>query len=76
MENKNILVVEDDNATRDTMIDLLSEAGYEVESARNGEEAIAMAREYTFDIVITRFWSRLRKLIIEQLLLFVPDMEQ
>ena len=53
MENKNILVVEDDNATRDTMIDLLSEAGYEVESARNGEEAIAMAREYTFDIVIT-----------------------
>ena len=53
MENKNILVVEDDNATRDTMIDLLSEAGYEVESARNGEEAIAMAREYSFDIVIT-----------------------
>ncbi len=53
MENKNILVVEDDNATRDTMVDLLSEAGYEVESARNGEEAIAMAREYTFDIVIT-----------------------
>ncbi|MCK5420990.1 MAG: sigma-54-dependent Fis family transcriptional regulator, partial [Deltaproteobacteria bacterium] len=53
MENKNILVVEDDNATRDTMIDLLSEAGYEVESATNGEEAIAMAREYTFDIVIT-----------------------
>ncbi len=53
MENKKILVVEDDNATRDTMIDLLSEAGYEVESARNGEEAIAMAREYSFDMVIT-----------------------
>lgn len=53
MENKNILVVEDDNATRDTMIDLLSEAGYEVQSARNGEEAIAMAREYSFDMVIT-----------------------
>jgi len=53
MENKNILVVEDDNATRDTMVDLLSEAGYEVESATNGEEAIAMVREYSFDMVIT-----------------------
>ena len=53
MENKNILVVEDDNATRDTMVDLLSEAGYEVESARNGEDAIAMAQEYSFNIVIT-----------------------
>jgi len=31
MENKNILVVEDDNSTRDTMVDLLSEAGYEVQ---------------------------------------------
>ena len=53
MENKNILVVEDDNATRDTMVDFLSEAGYEVESARNGEDAIAMAQEYSFNIVIT-----------------------
>ena len=53
MENKNILVVEDDNSTRDTMVDLLSEAGYEVESARNGEDAIAMAQEYSFNIVIT-----------------------
>ncbi len=53
MENKKILVVEDDNATRDTMVDLLSEVGYEVESATNGEEAIAMVLEYGFDMVIT-----------------------
>lgn len=53
MENKNILVVEDDKSTRDTMIDLLSEVGYEVEGAKNGEEAIAMAQGYSFDIVIT-----------------------
>lgn len=53
MENKKILIVEDDNATRDTMVDLLSEVGYEVESATNGEEAIAMVLEYGFDMVIT-----------------------
>ena len=53
MGNKNILVVEDDKATRDTMVDLLSETGYEVESANNGEEAIKMVQEYAFNMVIT-----------------------
>jgi DNA-binding NtrC family response regulator len=53
MENKNILVVEDDKATRDTIVDLLSETGYEVESAKNGEEAIKMVQEYGFNMVIT-----------------------
>ncbi len=53
MGNKNILVVEDDKSTRDTMVDLLSETGYEVESANNGEEAIKMVQEYGFNMVIT-----------------------
>lgn len=53
MGNKNILVVEDDKATRDTIIDLLSETGYDVEGAINGEDAIEMAQNYSFDIVIT-----------------------
>ncbi|MCK5011892.1 MAG: sigma-54-dependent Fis family transcriptional regulator, partial [Deltaproteobacteria bacterium] len=48
-----MLVVEDDKATRDTIVDLLSETGYEVESAKNGEEAIKMVQEYAFNMVIT-----------------------
>ena len=53
MKNKSILIVEDEKADRDTMIDLLSEAGYEVHGAQNGEEAIERAKEYSFNVVIT-----------------------
>jgi len=50
---KSILVVEDESSARDTMIDLLSDAGYEVHGAENGEEAVKMAQEHTFNLVIT-----------------------
>ena len=51
--SKRILIVEDDNAVRHTMIDLLSEAGYEVEGAQDGKEALEMVQENSFNIVIT-----------------------
>ena len=53
VERKSILVVEDEKAARDTMIDLLSEVGYEVQGAKNGEEAIEIVQEYGFNLVIT-----------------------
>ena len=53
MEKKSILVVEDDQSTRDTMLDLLSEAGYEVQGAQDGEEAMEIAEEFGFNLVIT-----------------------
>lgn len=53
MEKRSILVVEDEKSTRDTMIDLLAEAGYEMYGAENGEEAIAKVEEYDIDLVIT-----------------------
>ena len=53
MEKKSILIVEDEKAARDTMIDLLAEVGYEVQGATNGEEAIEMVQEYSFNVVIT-----------------------
>jgi CheY-like chemotaxis protein len=53
MVHKRILIVEDEKAVRDTMIDLLSEAGFEVEGAPDGEEAIEKVRETGFNIVIT-----------------------
>ena len=53
MVHKRILIVEDEQAVRETMIDLLSEAGFEVEGAQDGEEAIEKVRETGFNIVIT-----------------------
>ena len=51
--SKRILIVEDDNAVRQTMVDLLSEAGFEVEGAGDGEEALKIVQENSFNIVIT-----------------------
>ena len=53
MGEKSILVVEDEVSTRDTMLDLLSEAGYEVQGAQDGVEAVEMVKEYSFNLVIT-----------------------
>jgi DNA-binding NtrC family response regulator len=51
--SKRILIVEDDDAVRQTMVDLLSEAGFEVEGAEDGEAAIKVVQENSFNIVIT-----------------------
>jgi len=53
MEKETLLIVEDEKSARDTMIDLLSEVGYDVHGAENGEEAIEMVQEYSFNVVIT-----------------------
>ena len=50
---KRILVAEDEKSVRDTMVDLLSEAGFEVQGAGDGEEALHMLQENSFNIVIT-----------------------
>jgi CheY-like chemotaxis protein len=38
-----ILIVDDDAAVRETMAEILSEAGYDCIQAENGEEAVGMA---------------------------------
>lgn len=53
MGEKSILVVEDEVSTRDTMLDLLSEVGYEVKGAQDGVEAMEMVEEHSFNLVIT-----------------------
>jgi DNA-binding NtrC family response regulator len=53
MGEKSILIVEDEDSTRDTMIDLLSEVGYEVLGAQDGVEAMEMVVEHSFNLVIT-----------------------
>ncbi|MCD6422209.1 response regulator [bacterium] len=48
-----ILVIEDDELFRDAIIEILRDEGYEVEGAGNGEEAIKLAEEYFFNLIIS-----------------------
>ncbi|KIC95418.1 ATP-binding protein [Flavihumibacter solisilvae] len=50
--NTSILVVDDDNSIRSLLQQELSEAGYHVEEASNGKEAIAAIRKQRPDLVI------------------------
>lgn len=49
---KHILVVDDNPGTIAVLTDILQEAGYNVQVAQNGEEALAMLREIFFDLLI------------------------
>jgi DNA-binding NtrC family response regulator len=48
-----LLVVEDDEAMRDLLVEELSEAGFEVVAARSGREGIDRVRRDRYDLVIT-----------------------
>lgn len=48
-----ILVVDDDDGVRQVLLGMLVPAGYSVESASNGREAIERVRAEHFDLVIT-----------------------
>ncbi len=51
-ESKSILVVDDDEAIRQMVGTLLVEEGFRVEMAQNGEEAMKLVRQDSFDLVI------------------------
>ena len=48
-----ILVVDDEAGARELFQSILSDEGYEVSLATNGEEALAMFKSGAFDLVIT-----------------------
>ncbi|MBI2471423.1 MAG: response regulator [Planctomycetes bacterium] len=48
-----ILVVDDEQIIRDMLFDTLSQAGYTVKTAKDGNDAIAQIERESFDIVIT-----------------------
>jgi CheY-like chemotaxis protein len=54
-EGVKILLVDDELMLRDTVQRLLEFCGHEVETAANGEAALALLAEHSYDIVITDF---------------------
>jgi CheY-like chemotaxis protein len=51
-EGQTILVLDDDEDVRDTIRDLLVDAGFQVETATTGWEAIALIEERPFDMMV------------------------
>lgn len=49
---KRVLVVEDEQPIRDLMADMLREAGYDVESAVNGEGAMSRMYRHLPDVIL------------------------
>jgi DNA-binding NtrC family response regulator len=50
---KHLLIVEDEAALREVVAERLTDEGYDVVQAANGEEALDRLAEFAFDIVIT-----------------------
>lgn len=50
---KNILVIEDDKKMRDGLVEILTDAGYNIKSAENGQEGLDMFKKKDFDVVLT-----------------------
>jgi DNA-binding NtrC family response regulator len=48
-----ILVAEDDQVTRDAMSEILAAGGHQVDTAADGEAAIAMVRRHAYQLVIS-----------------------
>jgi DNA-binding NtrC family response regulator len=48
----NILVVDDESGVRDMLSDLLNDAGYAVETAENGKQAIKACEKSPFDVAL------------------------
>jgi two-component system response regulator HydG len=50
---RHILVVDDDRATREAMVDILGAEGHRVDSAAEGQEALAALEEGEYDLVLS-----------------------
>ena len=59
-----ILIVEDQDSARESLVDLLKAEGFEVHAAEDGKAGIALVDQYDLDLVLTdlayagRGWHR------------------
>jgi len=49
---KRVLVIEDEEDSRELLVDVLTSSGYKVLSARNGDEALSSARASRPDVIV------------------------
>lgn len=63
---KKILVVDDDLFIRDIYVDILKKAGYDVDSAVDGEEGLTKIKQGGFDLILLDFF--MPKMNAEQVL--------
>ena len=52
MNNKKILVIEDDCSIQELIVEFLSSEGYNVESANDGLEGIQIFKQGNYDLII------------------------
>ncbi len=53
MQNKKILIVDDETSMREFLDVLLSKEGYAVSTAKNGKQAVTMIRKTDYDLILT-----------------------
>jgi len=52
MSGRHVLVVDDDQDIRELLLSVLSDDGYEAESAKNGREALEVLERWKADVVV------------------------
>lgn len=51
-DKSSILIVEDDDSIRETLSEILEQQGYEVDTAKNGQEAIQKSKAKFFNLAL------------------------
>ena len=58
-----LLVVEDDKALRESLVEQLKHAGFNVDAAADGEEGLYCGREYALDLAIAVTIARIYEIL-------------
>lgn len=71
-----ILVIEDDKSFRNVLVQMLDKAGYEVDQAEDGNEALGICAQFQPDLVLTDIIMPDKEGLetIQDLLSYCPDM--
>lgn len=56
MSKKSVLIVDDEEGIRESLLGILEDEGYDVQTASSGEDALAITKEHMPDIVFLDVW--------------------